>query len=192
MFLRVLAEEAGIGELHEFSDLTNRKCRILEAMCEFRDSDIRNPLAGGLTATLLAYLREVLRCNIKLRRVPLYFSLVRIKLEESCELMEGVITMIDRSTCGVIIRNGQDLIQIIEQFHRNGTRKCHEDLLSVIGLRGPELEFKQTEVCFAKILRYLIEVEDRVRFHILKFLPPSGFNAHMIEHQLLEDLCIDG
>ena len=76
MLLRILAEETGIGEIHCFRYLADRKRRLAQVMLEFGYRDISDPLAGGLTATLLAYLRQIFRRDIKLLCVPLYLALV--------------------------------------------------------------------------------------------------------------------
>ena len=98
VFLRVLAEEAGIRKLHDACDLADRQCGAAQVVLELCNRDIGNPFSGGLPAAFLANLREVFRRNAQLLCVPLYLALVRELLQQSREFTEGIIALVDGCT----------------------------------------------------------------------------------------------
>ena len=88
----------------------------------------RDPLSRRPTATLLAYLRQILRRDTELLRVPLYLTLVGILLQQLHELMEGIVAMVGSDTSVLLGINERHLIHIIEHLHRSRMRQLPKNL----------------------------------------------------------------
>ena len=130
VLLGVLAEEAGVGELHEPCYLAYRQRRLAQVVLELRYRDVRYPFAGRTAAALLTDLRQVLRRDTQEAGMPLYLTLVRVLVQQAHELMERVVARIHRRTF-IRIRDNSQFIQVIEHLHCSTTRDEVQYLLAV-------------------------------------------------------------
>ena len=192
MFLRVLAEERRVGELHQARHFAYGYRRITQVVLQLSHRDLGDPLAGGFAAALLADLRQVLRRDEQLARVPLHLALMRVQLEQTGELPEGIIALVDRHTLELWRQTDGQLIHIVEHLHHRAARNDFQNLLAVVRRPILQLQLQQMELGKEKLLAGIGQGERRICFQILLLRVPVRLYAHVLVHDLLVQIRCNG